>query len=103
MGDSSEGEIYEEYIKWKQQKKFNSSRAENYSYCNSGIISDQDEEEKMDSEETRMHQSKSAEDRRITLDNSSDEFTLKEFLNNKQRQWEKVKQNLENDVKIKHL
>ena len=44
-----------------------------------------------------------SEDRRITLDMSSDEKTLKEFLDNKQRQWEKVKQNQENDIKIKHL
>ena len=44
-----------------------------------------------------------SEYRRITLDMSSYEKTLKEFLDNKQRQWEKVKQNQENDIKIKHL
>ena len=108
LGDSSEGEIYEEYIKWKQQKKFNSARAENYSFRDKNLLStcekepeDEKNEEFQDNDFRKFHSQ--SEDRRITLDISSDEVTLKEFLDNKQRQWEKVKQNLENDIKIKHL
>ena len=65
-------------------------------------IEDAEEEEKIEGTEFRKHSHKS-EERRATLDMNSDEMTLKEFLNNKQREWEKVKQNLEDDIKIKHL
>lgn len=64
----------------------------------------QEDEKNEDAEDVEYPRMPSkSEDRRITLDMSSDEKTLKEFLDNKQRQWEKVKQNQENDIKIKHL
>lgn len=61
----------------------------------------EEDEKDFDLNEPRNTHSKS-EERRISLEICSDEATLKEFLNNEERQWEKVKHSLEKDIKIKH-
>lgn len=108
MGDTSEGEIYEEYLRWKQKRVFNSSKTENYSFkenfLSKSLSAKVDHEENQKEDEILMRNDRGkSEERRISLEISSDEITLKEFLNNEERQWEKVKHNMEKDIKIKHL